>query len=211
MTSQRAKAAIENTLIGLSLLGSLAFLVLAFAVGDATAAARAHQWELVFVGLGLVLAGQWVVGGTPAAKKQQIAAASAIFALTGLALQYYYDLSWAQSTPFVVSYVFLFLAAELCFFLGRDWVVARRTVQYLRFGAVAWNVAWGAYYLSTSFMQLPDIVNLYIAFSWLWTAATAIIGWSELCRIREIAPDRDKGPSQPGGSFDLDTLNSHHA
>lgn len=210
MSSQSVKSAIENALIAFSLLGSLALLLAAWGVGDATSAARAHQWELVFFGLGLVLAGQWIVGGSPSVKKQQIAAASAIFALTGVALQYYYDLSWAQSTPFVVAYVFLFLAAELCFFLGRDWSVARRTVQYLRFGAVVWNVGWGVYYLSTSFMQLPDIVNLYIAFSWLWTAATAVIGWSELCRVREIAPDR-AAPQPPTRSIDLSKLNSLHA
>jgi hypothetical protein len=211
MTSKGAKSAIENSLIVLSLLGSLALLLAAWALGDETAAAREHQWELVFLGLGLVLAGQWIVGGSPAAKKQQIAAASAIFALTGVAIQYYYNLTWAQSTPFIASYVFLFVAAEVCFFLGRDWSAARRMVQYLRFGAVAWNVAWGVYYFTTSYIQLPDIVNLYIAFSWLWTAATAIIGWSELCRIREIEPDRDAGPAQTRGSLDLNSLNGGHA
>jgi len=206
-----AKTKVENALIALSLLGSLALLGLGWRVGDQTAAARDHQWELVFLGFALVLAGQWVVGGSPAAKKQQIAAASAILAAAGVVMQLNYGLTWAPCTPFVVSYLFLFLAAEVSFFLGGDWSLARRTFFYLRFAAVAWNVAWGLYFLGASYMQLPDIVNLYIAFSWLWTAATAIVGWSEWRRIAEIAPDRESPTPPPHESIDLSSLESRRA
>jgi hypothetical protein len=211
MTNEGAKPIWENALIAVSLLGGLALLGLAWLVGDQSAAARDHQWELAFLGLALVLAGQWIVGGSPAAKKQQIAAAAAVFGLAGVAVQMHYHLGGSQVAPFIASYAFLFVAAELCFFLGRDWSVARRTVQYLRFGVVLWNVSWGVYYLSASFMQLRDIVNLYIAFSWLWTAATAIIGWSELCKIAEIAPDRTAPPTPPHDSVDLSSLNGRRA
>ena len=186
----------ENALIALSLLAGFALLAAALYVGDATAAARAHQWQLVFAGLSLALAGQWIVGGSPAAKKQQIAGASVVLAAVGLAFQYVYGLGWAQSTPFIVSYLFLFLAAETCYFFGSD-AGARRNVQYLRAAVVVWNLAWGAFYLGVSNMQLPDVVNLFIAFSWLWTAATAIVGWSEFCNLREIQPDRARPTPQP--------------
>lgn len=211
MPNVDATAKTENALIALSLQAGFALLWLGAYVGDRTAAASDHQWELVFLGLALVLAGQWIVGGSPAGKTQQLAAASAIFAAAGVAMQLHFGLTWAPCTPFVVSYVFLFLAAELCVLLARNGSVARRTLAYLRFAVVLWNVGWGVYYLGAPYVQLPDVVNLYIAFSWLWTAAAAIIGWSEWRRIADIAPDRAAAPLQPRGSVDLVSLDGQRA
>ncbi len=97
------KPRIENALIAISLFAGLAALLIAWGMGDAEEAARSYQWETAFVGFGLLLAGQWLVGGTPNAKKQQIAATSAALALAGAGLTYHYGLGWGAAAPFVVA------------------------------------------------------------------------------------------------------------
>ena len=211
MTQSRgAKPIFENVLIGLSLLAGMAALWLAWRAGDADEAARTLQWELAFLGFALLLGGQWIVGGGPWVKKQQVAGVAAALGMAGIGVQQYYGLGWAPSTPFVVSYLGLFAAAELCFLLARDAASARGIVQYLRFGAVAWNLGWGAFYLTESYIQLPDVANLYIAFSWLWTVATILVGWSEWRRIAEIQPDRATAPT-PTRSIDFSTFSGRNA
>ena len=169
----------EYGVIGLCLLGSVGLLSAGWLVGDRTSDAQGLQWQIVFLGLTLALAGQWLVAGTAAARKHQIAAASLLLAGAGVGVQSYYHLSFAPTTPFIVSYLFLFVAAETFAFVGAAHASARRTLQILRFGAVAWNVAWGVYFIGAPYGRLPDIANLYIAFSGLWTLATAVIAWAE--------------------------------
>jgi hypothetical protein len=195
-----AKSYIENSLIALCLAGSVALLWLAWRVGDADADAQERQWQIVFLGLTLALAGQWIVGGSAQAKKQQIAATCLVMAGAGVGIHRYFDLPFSQVTPFVVGYGFLFIAAQLCFFVGALRPTPRRMIQIFRFGVVAWNVGWAGY-CATSSYSLPDVANLYIAFTLLWTVATAVIAWSEFCTISaaEAAP----APLTTGGIDDL--------
>ena len=184
-----AKSYIENSLIALCLSGSVALLWLAWRVGDATAQAQERQWQIVFLGLTLALAGQWIVGGSAQARKHQIAATCLVMAGAGVGIQFYYDLPFVQVAPFVVGYGFLFLAAELCALIGAKRPASRRTIQVLRFGVVAWNAGWAALFVTAAY-GLPDVASLYIAFTLLWTVATAVIAWSEFCKISaaEAAP-----------------------
>jgi hypothetical protein len=170
---------LENVLIALCVAGSLGLLGLAWWVGDGTFEAQTHQWQIVFLGLALALAGQWIVSASPASKIHQISATCFVLAAAGVGMQAYYDLNWAVSTPFIVGYIFLFLAVEVCVYLGLGREMTNRTIQYLRFAVVAWNVGWGAVSVGGSFLQLPDVVNLYIAFSAIWTVATGVIAWSD--------------------------------
>jgi hypothetical protein len=177
-----ANSSLKNALIALCLAGSVALLWLAWQVGDADAQAQERQWQIVFVGLTLALAGQWIVGGSPQARKHQIAATCLVMAGAGVGIQRYFDLPFSQCTPFIVGYGFLFVAAELCAFVGARRPTSRRMIQVLRFGVVAWNIGWAAFFATTSY-GLPDVASLYIAFTLLWTVATAVIAWSEFCTI----------------------------
>jgi hypothetical protein len=170
-------------LIALCLAGSLILLGVAWQVGDASSAAQERQWQLVFVGLSLALAGQWIVGGSPQARKHQIAATCLVMALAGYGIQRYYELPFSQLTPFLVGYGFLFAAAELCALVGALRPTPRRAIHMLRFAVVAWNVGWAGFFALTSYGALPDVASLYIAFSLLWTVATAVIAWSEFCTV----------------------------
>ena len=192
---------VENALIALCLAGSLALLGLAWQVGDADADAQARQWQIAFLAFTLALAGQWIVGGSPAAKKQQIAATCLVMAIAGYGIQRYFELPFAQCTPFIVGYGFLALAAELCAFLGARSPFSRRGIHVIRFGVVAWNVGWAAFFFGSPYGNLPDVVNLYIAFSLLWTAATAIIAWSEFCTVQAAQPPRELDPLPPRGEI----------
>jgi hypothetical protein len=178
---------LENALIALCLIGSIALLGLAWVWGDATPEAQTRQWQIVFVSFSLTLAGQWIVSGSAFAKKQQIAMTCLVLAGAGIGIQQYYDLGWTQGAPFVVSYVFLFAAAELCAFVGPKVTSSRRVIHGIRFGVVGWNAAWSVYYAASAY-TLPDIASLYVAFSLLWTFATAVIAWSEFCVVRVVDP-----------------------
>jgi len=180
-----AKSYIENSLIALCLSGSVALLWLAWQVGDANAQAQSRQWQIVFVGLSLALAGQWIVGGSAQARKHQIAATCLVMAAAGVGIQLYYDLPFAQVAPFVVGYGFLFLAAELYALVGARRPASGRTIQVLRFGVVAWNAGWAALFATAAY-GLPDVASLYIAFTLLWTVATAVIAWSEFSKISAV-------------------------
>ena len=195
-----AKSYIENSLIALCLSGSLALLWLAWQVGDANAQAQERQWQIVFLGLTLALAGQWIVGGSAQARKHQIAATCLVMAAAGIGIQLYYALPFVQVAPFVIGYGFLFAAAELCALIGAKRPASRRTIQVLRFGVVAWNAGWAALFASAAY-GLPDVASLYIAFTLLWTVATAVIAWSEFCKISaaESAPAPLTPPS--GGEW----------
>jgi hypothetical protein len=180
--SAAAKSYIENALIALCLAGSVALLWLAWQIGDASEQAQERQWQIVFVALSLALAGQWIVGGSMQAKKQQIAATCLVMAGAGIGIHRYFDLPFAQVTPFVIGYGFLFVAAQLCFFVGALRPTPRRMIQIFRFGVVAWNIGWAGFYATSSY-TLPDVASLYVAFSLLWTVATAVIAWSEFCTV----------------------------
>jgi hypothetical protein len=179
--------AMENALIALCLLASVGFLTLAWFWGDATPEAQTRQWQLVFLGLSMTLAGQWIVSGSPFAKKQQIAATCLVLAGAGLGIQQYYDLTFTQGAPFIIGYLFLFVAAELCAFVGPRVTSSRRTIHAIRIGVVGWNTGWSAYYAASAY-SLPDVANLFVAFSLLWTFATAVIAWSEFCVIPDADP-----------------------
>jgi len=94
-------------------------------------------------------------------------------------LHIHYGLAWAQLSPFIVGYLFFGLTAEIFVRADASEDKAAIIFQALRFVVVIWNIAWVAYYMGASNTQLPDLVNLYIAFSGIWTFATAIIAWSE--------------------------------
>ena len=192
---------LENALITLCLGGSVALLALAWQVGDATADAQTRQWQIVFLAFTLALAGQWIVGGSPQAKKHQIAATCLVMAGAGYGIQRYFELPFAQCTPFIIGYGFLFLAAELCAFIGARSPVSRRGIHVLRFGVVAWNIGWAGFFMGSPYGQLPDVVNLYIAFSLLWTVATAVIAWSEFCNVQAAQPPRELDPLPPRGEI----------
>ena len=170
---------LENVLIALCVAGSLGLLAAAWWLGDATFEAQTRQWQIVFLGLALALAGQWIVSASPASKIHQISATCFVLAAAGVGVQSYYDINWAASTPFIIGYIFLFLAVEIAVYVAPGREATNRAIQYLRFAVVAWNFGWGVSNIGVSFLQLPDIVNLYIAFSALWTVATGVIAWSE--------------------------------
>ncbi len=86
-----ASSYIENALIALCLAGSLILLGVAWQVGDASSQAQERQWQLVFVGLSLALAGQWIVGGSPQARKHQIAATCLVMGIAGFGIQRYFE------------------------------------------------------------------------------------------------------------------------
>jgi hypothetical protein len=199
-----AKSYIENSLIVLCLAGSVALFWLAWKVGDASPQAQERQWQIVFVGLTLALAGQWIVGGSAQARKHQIAATCLVMAGAGVGIQLYYELPFAQVAPFVIGYGFLFVAAELCAFIGARRPASRRTIHVLRFGVVAWNAGWAALFVTAAY-GLPDVANLYIAFTLLWTVATAVIAWSEFCTISAAEAARAPLTSSSG----VDDLLSH--
>jgi hypothetical protein len=174
---------LENVLIALCVAGSLGLLSVAWWLGDGTFEAQTRQWQIVFLGLALALAGQWIVSASPASKIHQISATCFVLAAAGVGIQAYYDINWAASTPFIIGYIFLFLAVEIGVYLGLGREATDRAIQYMRFAVVAWNVGWGVSNIGVSFLQLPDIVNLYIAFSALWTVATGVIAWSEFATM----------------------------
>ena len=107
----------------------------------------------------------------------------------GVGIQFYYDLPFVQVTPFIVGYGFLFAAAELCALIG-----AKRPRADARFkccaSASSPGMRDGPPCSSTAAYGLPDVASLYIAFTLLWTVATAVIAWSEFCKISaaEAAP-----------------------
>jgi hypothetical protein len=188
---------LEIALIALCLVGGVALLALAWILGDATPEAQTRQWQLVFLSFSLTLAGQWIVSGSPFAKKQQIAATCLVLAGAGVGVQHYYGLAWTEFAPFIVGYLFLFAAAELCAFIGAGQRASRRTIHAVRIGVVAWNAGWGVSYAASAY-ALPDIANLYVAFSLLWTFATAVIAWSEFCVVAEADPRQSDGdPRRP--------------
>jgi hypothetical protein len=190
MSNDDAKGSLTGNLVSLASMGvGFVVLVMAWRLGERAAEWQNIQWQLVFLGLALTMAGQWIVNPSSALRKHQIAVSCAVLALVGLWLQWEYELFWVQSTPFVMGYIFFALAAEIFIRGNSSAETTARTFQALRFAAVIWNVAWVAYYVGTPNMQLPDLVNLYIAFSGIWTFATAVVAWSEYgVALEESAP-----------------------
>ena len=178
MSSDDDKSTFAGTSVSLICMGAgLAVLSAAWWLGERTAELQNSRWQLVFLGLALTIAGQWIVNPSSILRKHQIAASCAILALAGLWLQWDYGLFWVQSTPFIVGYIFFGLAAEI--FIRANSSASASIFQSSRIATVIWNVAWVTYFVGTSNMQLPDLVNLYIAFSGVWTLATGVIAWSE--------------------------------